>query len=88
MALEWIGQYLKGTLDKGLLLLPTTLGPTFPTDVYVDADFAGSWGYEDPNNPVSVKSRTVLKPTSQHPQWKPNTRLRILLFVRQFLSWM
>jgi hypothetical protein len=26
--------------------------------VYVDADFAGGWGYEDPNDPVSVKSRT------------------------------
>jgi hypothetical protein len=56
--LERIGQYLKGTMDKGLLLLPTTLGSTFSTDVYVDADFAGGWGYEDPNDPVSVKSRT------------------------------
>jgi hypothetical protein len=45
-------------MDKGLLLLPTTLGSTFSTDVYVDADFAGGWGYEDPSDPVSVKSRT------------------------------
>jgi hypothetical protein len=45
-------------MENGLLLLPTTLGSTFSTDVYVDADFAGGWGYEDPNDPVSVKSRT------------------------------
>jgi hypothetical protein len=45
------------TLDKGLLH-PTTLGSTFSIEVYVDADFAGGWGYEDPNDPVSVNSRT------------------------------
>ena len=27
-------------------------------DVYVDADFAGLWPYEDKNDPVCVKSRT------------------------------
>jgi hypothetical protein len=27
-------------------------------DCYVDADFAGLWGYEDKNNPACVKSRT------------------------------
>jgi hypothetical protein len=37
-ALERIGQYLKGTMDKGLLLHPTTFSETFRTDVFVDAD--------------------------------------------------
>jgi hypothetical protein len=45
-ALERIGQYLKGTMDKGLLLHPTKFSETFTTDVFVDADFAGGWGYE------------------------------------------
>ena len=27
-------------------------------DCYVDADFAGLWGFEDPQDPISVKSRT------------------------------
>lgn len=27
-------------------------------DCYVDADFAGLWGFEDPQNPTCVKSRT------------------------------
>lgn len=57
-ALERIGQYLKHTKDKGLILRPAPLSDTFTTDVYVDADFAGGWGYEDPNDPACVKSRT------------------------------
>ena len=57
-ALERIGQYLKGTKNKGLIYRPKTLDDIFTTDVYVDADFAGGWGYEDPNDPTSVKSRT------------------------------
>jgi hypothetical protein len=40
-ALERIEQYLKDTLDKGLLLHPTNFGSLFTTDVFVDADFAG-----------------------------------------------
>lgn len=27
-------------------------------DVYVDADFAGGWGFEDPTDPACVRSRT------------------------------
>jgi hypothetical protein len=50
-ALERIGQYAIGTI-------PSTLGTTFTTDVYVDADFAGGRGYEDPTDPICVKSRT------------------------------
>jgi hypothetical protein len=57
-ALERIGQYLKDTSNKGLLLHPTNFTDTFSTDVYVDADSAGGGGYEDPNDLVSVKSRT------------------------------
>jgi hypothetical protein len=54
------GQYLKKEADKGLILRPTPVSSDdiFKTDFYVDADFAGGWGYEDPNNPFCVKSRT------------------------------
>ena len=34
------------------------LEPHLTDDVYVDADFAGGWGHEDPLDPVCVKSRT------------------------------
>jgi hypothetical protein len=56
-ALERTGQYLKSTSNKGLLLHPTNFKGTFSTDVYIDADFTGGWGYEDPNDRVCVKSR-------------------------------
>jgi hypothetical protein len=55
-ALQRIGQYLKGTIDKGLILHPTPLQDTFLTHIYVDADFAGGWGYEEPDDPTCVKS--------------------------------
>ncbi len=38
-AVKWLGRYLKGTRDKGMVLKPT--GTSF--DVYIDADFAGNW---------------------------------------------
>jgi hypothetical protein len=38
IALEHIGQYLKGTLDEGLILKPSE---ELDIDVFVDADFAG-----------------------------------------------
>ena len=50
-----ICRYLKGTKDMGLIYKPTN---DLVVDCYVDADFAGLWGAEDPQDPVCVKSRT------------------------------
>jgi hypothetical protein len=58
VALERIGQYLKGTSEEGLILRPQPLGSVFNTDIYVDADFAGGWGFESRDDPTCVKSRT------------------------------
>jgi hypothetical protein len=44
-ALERIGQYLKATGDKGLILHPKNHKGRIDIDCYVDADFAGLWGY-------------------------------------------
>ena len=55
LALLRIGRYLKGTLDKGLILNPTE---DLCLDCYPDADFAGLWGREDPQDPHCVRSRT------------------------------
>ena len=57
LALEQIGLHLKGTKNRGLILNPET-SPELKVDCYVDADFAGMWGYEDDQDPTSVKSRT------------------------------
>ena len=54
-ALERIGQYLKHTLDEGLIMQPSQ---NLDIDCYVDADFAGLWPHEDKLDPISVKSRT------------------------------
>ena len=54
-AVKRIGRYLKGTREKGMIIKPeNALG----LDLYADADFAGIFSVEDPEDPVSVKSRT------------------------------
>ena len=55
VALKRIGRYLKGTIDKGLILDPRD---DLTIDCYPDADFAGLWGYDDPQDPHCVRSRT------------------------------
>jgi hypothetical protein len=57
MAIKRIAKYLKGVLqhEQGLLFTPTD---KLNLDCYVDADFAGLHGYEDDQDPVSVRSRT------------------------------
>jgi hypothetical protein len=54
-AVKRIVRYLVGTADKGTKFIPDL---TQGLDCYVDADFAGLYGYEDDQDPVSVKSRT------------------------------
>ena len=55
VALKRIGRYLIGTADKGMILKPNT---DLNIDCFVDADFAGLWGSEPPDSPISVKSRS------------------------------
>lgn len=55
VALKRIGRYLKGTRERGLVLNPAD---SLELELFVDADFAGLHGYEDPDDPSSVKSRT------------------------------
>jgi hypothetical protein len=57
-ALQRIGQYLRGTRERGLIFHPKPFSNILEIDIYVDADFAGGWGYEDPSDPACVKSRT------------------------------
>ena len=54
-AIERILRCLKATQDKGTLVKPTT---DLHLDVWVDADFAGLFGSEDPTLPDSARSRT------------------------------
>ena len=54
-AVKRIIRYLVGTKDKGIIFEPDL---SQGLDCYVDADFAGMYGYEDDQDPVSVRSRT------------------------------
>ena len=56
-AVKKICRYLKHVLNKeeGLTFKHST---GYQLDCYVDADYAGLWGYEDNQDPVCVKSRT------------------------------
>jgi hypothetical protein len=54
-AVKRIVRYLLETRTCGMLFTPDM---TSGLDCYVDADFAGMYGYEDEQDPVSVKSRT------------------------------
>ncbi|MCA1807772.1 MAG: Ty1/Copia family ribonuclease HI, partial [Actinobacteria bacterium] len=57
LALIRIGQYLKGTRDKGLIFQPQSMDELV-MDVYVDSDFMGLYGKELRTDPSNVKSRT------------------------------
>jgi len=59
-ALERVGQYLKSTINEGLILKPQTSenGYDFNIECYVDADFAGLYNVEDVMDPTCVRSRT------------------------------
>ena len=50
-----ICRYLQKTKDEGLIYWPSD---NLQVDCYCDADLAGLWSAESPDDPVSVKSRT------------------------------
>jgi hypothetical protein len=52
-AVKWIGRYLKGTINEGMILKPD---PERGLEVFVDADFAGNW---DPD--VAAKDRSTAR---------------------------
>ena len=54
-AVKRIARYLKGTRDKGLLFKPTE---ELNLELHADADWAGLWNAELPDDPTCVKSRT------------------------------
>ncbi len=54
-ALKRIGCYLKGPLDKDLILHPSD---DLKIDCYPDADFAGLWNRDDKNDPHCVRNWT------------------------------
>jgi hypothetical protein len=54
-AFKRIGRYLRTTAEKGIIMQPNT---ALALDCYVDAAFAGLWGFENGQDPSSARSRT------------------------------
>ena len=54
-AVKRICHYSQGTKTKGLILKPSK---QLTVDCFVDADFAGQWNVENPEDPLCVKSQT------------------------------
>ena len=54
-AVKRICRYLQGTKDNGVVF---NLSKKLVVDCYADADFAGLWGYVDPQDPIFARSRT------------------------------
>jgi hypothetical protein len=77
-ALKRIGRYLKGTLDKGLILTPSE---TLKIDCYPDADFAGLWNRDSVQDPHCVRSRTgyVINLADCPVLWKSRLQTEIAL---------
>ena len=55
VAVKKIVRYLIGTCTHGLIFYPTD---DWKIDCYVDADFCGLWGVENPDDPIVSKSQT------------------------------
>ncbi|GAX15565.1 hypothetical protein FisN_3Hu032 [Fistulifera solaris] len=53
-AARWLGRYLLGTKDKGMILKPD-LSKSF--EVFVDADFCGNYHRDESHDPDNVRSR-------------------------------
>ena len=75
-AIKTILRYLKGSANSGTMVVPST---EFKLDLWVDADFAGLFGVEDPLNPNSVRSRTgyVIKFCNWPILWKSQLQTHI-----------
>ena len=54
LELKRLARYLKHTEDRGLMLDPNS--DIFKVDAYPDADFAGMYGQENPDDPTCDKS--------------------------------
>ena len=53
--LRRVGRYLVATRDKGMIFSPKS---NLKINCYVDADFAGRYGFDDDQDPHCVRSRT------------------------------
>lgn len=79
LALKRIGKYLKATRTKGLIITPSD--NILEINAFPDADFAGLYGHEAPDDPACVKSRTgfVILAANCPVMWKSTLQTKTAL---------
>ena len=55
-AVKMILRYLKGTMNQGMIIMPTR--NKLEMNLFVNADFCGLFGQENPQDPAAAKSWT------------------------------
>jgi hypothetical protein len=76
--IKWLGRYLIGTCDKGLILKPDGI---CDLEVYVDADYVGNWDPDDMQSWDSARSRHgyIIKFSHCPIMWKSHMATEIAL---------
>lgn len=77
-ALKWLGRYLKGTRDKGIILRPVK---DKGLEVHVDADFCGNWNPDEAEDPATARSRHgyIISYAGCPIQWKSQLQTEVCL---------
>ena len=77
-AIKRICRYLKGTVDKGMIL---QIDESKGIECYTDADFVGGWNKETTTDPTSVLSRAgyIIFYKGCHVTWKSKMETEISL---------
>ena len=77
-ALQWLGRYLKGTRDKGLII---RADPSKNLQMFVDANFAGNWDLKESDERDTARSRHgyVIKYRGCPVTWKSQLQTEICL---------
>ena len=77
-AIRWLGRYLKGTKNKGLII---RADPSKDLQMFVDADFAGNWDRKESDKRDTARSRHgyVIKYGGCPVTWKSQLQTEICL---------
>ena len=77
-AVRWLGRYLKGTKDKGIII---KADPIQNLKMFVDADFAGNWDPKEADKRDTARSRHgyVIKYKGCPVTWKSQLQTEICL---------
>jgi hypothetical protein len=76
-AVKWLGRYLLGTKEQGMILKPSDQS----FDCFVDADFCGNWKRDEAYDPATARSRSgfVIKYANCPIMWASKMQTEVAL---------